>query len=182
MTQTSKTRALVEGAIMVVIAHILGYIVLWKMPWGGSVCLAMLPIFIYAYRYGVKHGLLAGFVLGILEFTVAGGISIGWQSIIGDYLLAFMVLGLAGLCRKNIFVGAIIGAAARFVVHYVVGATVWAAYMPETFFGLTMTTPWFYSFLYNIGYMAVSLILCLVALALLKKPLAKYLVVETQKA
>ena len=66
------------------------------------------------------------------------------------------------------------GSAARFLVHYVVGATIWAEYMPEVFFGLTMTTPWFYSLLYNGFYMAIDMALCLVIFGALSRPLGKY--------
>jgi thiamine transporter len=47
--------------------------------------------------------------------------------------------------------------------------------MPEEFFGLTMTTPWFYSLLYNIAYMGPNIIITLVIFALLYKPMKKYL-------
>lgn len=100
---------------------------------------------LYAVRWGLGAGLLGGFVFGVLQFMFDGGFAIGWQSIIGDYLLAFTVLGLAGLVarRKNgVFTGTLIAGFARFLVHYVVGATIWAAYMPDTFFGLTMHSPW----------------------------------------
>ncbi len=179
MTKTRKsTRMLCEGAIMVIIAQILGYIKLWEMPWGGSICLSMLPIFFFACRWGLGSGLLAGFVLGILQFMFDGGFALGWQSIIGDYLLAFTVLGLAGLFRGkswSVFAGTVVGSAARFLVHYVVGATIWAEYMPEEFFGMTMTTPWFYSLLYNGFYMVIDMILCLVVFGLIYIPLKKYL-------
>ena len=171
-------RCLCEGAIMVVVAQILSYIKLWEMPWGGSICLSMLPIFLYACRWGVGPGLLSGFVFGVLQFMFDGGFAIGWQSIIGDYLVAFTVLGFAGLFRgknSSVFAGTVVGSAARFLVHYVVGATVWAEYMPENFFGMTMTTPWFYSLLYNGFYMVIDMALCLVIFALLIKPLGKYL-------
>ncbi len=59
---------------------------------------------------------------------------------------------MAGLFYKQkhgFFIGTVVGCTARFLVHYVVGATIWAESMPETFFGMTMTTPWFYSALYN---------------------------------
>ena len=118
-----------------------------------------------------------GFADGVLQFMQAGGIAIGWQSIIGDYLVAFTVLGLAGLCRgwkQGIFVGTVVGCVARFLVHYIVGATIWAEYMPDLFFGMTMTSPWFYSLLYNGFYMAIDMVLCLVVFALLSKPLGKY--------
>ena len=177
MKKNLTLRALTEGAILVAAAQVLSMLKLWEMPWGGSVTLAMIPILLYAVRWGLGPGLLAGFVFGVLQFTFDGGFAIGWQSIIGDYLAAFAVLGLAGLCRgrkSGIFAGTLVGGLARFLVHYVVGATVWAAYMPEEFFGMTMHTPWFYSLLYNLAYMLPNIAICLVVFALLYKPLGKY--------
>jgi len=177
-------RMICEGAMMVVLAQILGYIKLWEMPWGGSICLSMLPIFFFACRWGVSAGLMSGFVLGVLQFMYDGGIALGWQSIIGDYLVAFTVLGLAGLFRgknSSVFVGTVVGSAARFLVHYVVGATIWAEYMPEVFFGMTMTTPWFYSLLYNGFYMVIDMVLCLMIFALLFKPMKPYFLAQDLK-
>ena len=174
----NRTRMLVEGAIMVAAAQILSYIKLWRMPWGGSITLSMLPIVLYAVRWGVKPGLLAGFILGTLQFSLDGGFAIGWQSILGDYLVAFTALGLAGLVsgkKGGILTGTLIGGFARFLVHYVVGATVWAEYMPEEFFGMTMHSPWFYSLLYNLAYMLPNIVITLVVFALLWKPMGKYL-------
>ena len=176
--QSLTTRMLCEGAIMVVLAQILGYLVLWRMPWGGTICLSMLPIFLFSCRWGLGPGLMSGFVLGVLQFLFDGGIALGWQSIIGDYLAAFTVLGLAGLFRRRIFLGTLMGAAARFLVHYVVGATIWAEYMPEEFFGMTMTTPWFYSLLYNGFYMLIDTLLCLAVFAALTAPMKRYLLAE----
>ena len=173
-----KLLQLVEGAVMVAVAQVLSMIILWRMPQGGAVSLGMLPIFLYATRWGVGAGLMSGFVLGVLQFMSSGGIALGWQSIIGDYLVAFTVLGLAGVCRNwkyGLFTGTVIGSAARFLVHYVVGATVWREYMPDEFFGLTMTSPWFYSLLYNGSYMLLDMLLCLLAFALLQKPMGQYL-------
>ncbi|MBQ5799347.1 MAG: energy-coupled thiamine transporter ThiT [Oscillospiraceae bacterium] len=168
---------LCEGALLVALAQVLGYIKLWEMPWGGSICLSMLPIFLFACRWGVGPGLMSGFVLGVLQFMYDGGFALGWQSIIGDYLVAFTVVGLAGLVARKpygVFIGTVIGSVARFLVHYVVGATIWAEYMPEEFFGMTMTTPWFYSLLYNGFYMVIDMILCLVVFAAGYKYLRKY--------
>ena len=172
---------LCEGAIMVVLAQILGWVKLWEMPWGGSVCLSMLPIFLFACRWGVGPGLMSGFVLGVLQFMFDGGFALGWQSIIGDYLVAFTVLGVAGLFRgreSSIYLGTVAGSLARFLVHYVVGATIWAEYMPEEFFGMTMTTPWIYSLLYNSVYMFLDMVLCLLVFALLAKPMRAYFLAE----
>ena len=174
----NNLRRLCEGAIMVAIAQILSYIKLWEMPWGGSIVLAMVPIILFSVRWGLGSGLLAGFVFGVLQFMFDGGFAIGWQSIIGDYLLAFTVLGLAGLMKGKklgVFWGTLIGGVARFLVHYVVGATIWPAYMPDTFFGMTMTSPWIYSLLYNIAYMGPNIIITLVIFGLLYVPMKKYM-------
>ena len=174
----NNLRRLCEGAIMVAIAQILSYLKLWEMPWGGSIVLAMVPIILFSVRWGLGSGLLAGFVFGVLQFMFDVGFAIGWQSIVGDYLLAFTVLGLAGLMKGKklgVFWGTLIGGFARFLVHYVVGATIWAAYMPDTFFGMTMTSPWIYSLLYNIAYMGPNIIITLVIFGLLYVPMKKYL-------
>ena len=179
MKKNLTLRALTEGAIFVALAQVLSYLKLWEMPWGGSVVLAMVPIVLYAVRWGIVPGLLAGFVFGILQFVFDGGFAIGWQSIIGDYLLAFTVIGLAGLVKREkngaIYTGTVIGGLARFLVHYVVGATIWAEYMPEEFFGMAMKSPWFYSLLYNIAYMGPNIIITLVIFLILNKPLGKYI-------
>lgn len=177
MNRHLRVRMLCEGALMVAAAQVLSFLKLWEMPWGGSIVLAMVPIILFAVRWGLGPGLLAGFVFGVLQFTYDGGFAIGWQSIIGDYLLAFTVLGLAGVVKGRqggIFLGALIGGLARFLVHYVVGATIWAAYMPETFLGLRMNTPWVYSLLYNILYMGPNILITLVVFALLYRPLHPY--------
>ncbi|MBE6940451.1 MAG: proton-coupled thiamine transporter YuaJ [Ruminococcaceae bacterium] len=173
-----RIRALCEGALLVAAAQLLSYLKIWEMPWGGSVVLSMVPLVLYAVRWGLAPGLLASFVFGVLQFMYDGGFAIGWQSIIGDYLLAFLVLGTAGLFRRQkygVFYGSLIAGVARFLVHYVVGATIWAEYMPETFFGMTMTSPWFYSLLYNLAYMLPNIAITVVVFAAAYKPLSKYL-------
>jgi thiamine transporter len=90
-----------------------------------------------------------------------------------------MVLGLAGLFRRmngGFYIGTLVGCGARFLIHYVVGATIWASYMPEEFFGMTMTTPWLYSALYNGFYMVIDCALVLfVGFLLMQTPAKKFL-------
>jgi thiamine transporter len=148
MMNSQRIRMLCEGALLVAAAEILSFVKLYELPNGGSLTPAMFPILLFAIRWGLGDGLLAGFVFGVLQFMFDGGFALGWQSIIGDYLVAFAVLGLAGLFQGKkwgIFAGTVVGCLARFLVHYVVGATIWAEWMPDTFFNMTMTTPWFYS-------------------------------------
>ena len=171
-----RMRALTEGAILIALAEILSFLPFYKLPWGGSIDLAMLPVILACVRWGFGPGMVVATAHAILQTLFEGGIAIGWQSIVGDFLLAYMVLGLAGLFRGKFVPAAIVACVARFLVHYVVGATIWAEYMPESFFGMTMTTPWFYSALYNGAYMVPDMVMVLVAgLLLLRTPAKKLL-------
>jgi len=172
-TKHKSIRMLTEGAILIALAEILSFLPLYKLPWGGSIDLAMLPILLFCCRWGFGPAMILSFAHGILQMLFEGGIAIGWESIVGDFLLAYAVLGLAGLFKGRFCLGAIVACTARFLVHYVVGATIWAEYMPPEFFGMTMTTPWFYSALYNGVYMLPDLILVLVAYLLLSRTPAK---------
>ena len=95
-------RALTEGAIFVAAAQVLSMIKLFELPQGGSISLAMLPIFVYCARWGLGAGLMAGFSFGAVHMIFSGAYAWGWQSIIGDYLAAYTALGLAGLFHKEI--------------------------------------------------------------------------------
>ena len=179
MTTATKsrrmTRTLTEGAIMIAAAQILSFLPLYKLPWGGSIDLAMLPVLMFCVRWGFGPGMIVSTAHALLQTMFEGGIAIGWQSILGDFLAAYMILGVAGLFKGKFCLASTVACTARFLVHYVVGATIWAEYMPESFFGMTMTTPWFYSGLYNGAYMLPDLVMVLVIYLLLKKtPLAAY--------
>ena len=168
--------SLCEGAILIALAEILSFLPFYRFPWGGSIDLAMLPIIVICVRWGFGPGMLAASAHAILQTLFEGGIAIGWQSIVGDFLLAYSVLGVAGLFKGKFALGTIVACGARFLVHYVVGATIWAEYMPEMFFGMTMTTPWFYSALYNGAYMLPDMAMILiVGVLLVKTPARKYL-------
>lgn len=173
-----KLRALCEGALLVALAQVIGYIKLFELPQGGAISLGMLPIFIYCARWGFAPGMLASFAYSLLQLLLDGAYAMGWQSIIGDYIAAYTVLGLAGLFKRmrgGFFWGMCAGSAARFIVHYIVGAIVWGEYMPDSFFGMTMTTPWLYSALYNGSYMLIDLALCLAVGWVMWRPLGRYI-------
>lgn len=167
---------LCEGAIMIALAEILSFLPLYKLPWGGSIDLAMFPIILFCVRWGFGPGMLVSCAHAILQTLFEGGIAIGWESILGDFLIAYGVLGIAGLFKGKFYLATIVSCTARFLVHYVVGATIWASYMPEQFFGMTMTTPWLYSALYNGAYILPDAVILVVLFVLLQKtPLKKYL-------
>ena len=170
-------RMLCEWAILLALALVLNALKLIQFTNGGSVDLAMIPIFFFAIRWGVGPGLLVGFAFGLLQMFIDGAIAWGWQSLLLDYLVAFTPLGLAGLFRfrrGGIFAGTVLGCVLRFIVHYISGITIYAIVAPTELFNLTFTEPWMYSLVYNGSYMLIDMVLCLVVFALLYKPLRKY--------
>ncbi len=176
--RNTKARTITEGAMLIAIAQILSYLVLYRFPQGGSVDASMLPIVLFAVRHGAGWGGLAGLLFGALQYIAGNGIAIDWTSMVVDYLVAYALLGLgAGLMKgtkHGMVTGTLLGGLFRFLAHYVVGAVVWGKYMPETFFGMTMTTPWFYSLLYNAPYMIGSTVIVLALVMLLKKSMGRY--------
>lgn len=174
-----RIRALCEGAILVAVAQALSYLKLYTLPNGGSVTLGMLPILLYALRWGLGKGLLGAFAYGTLQLIFDGAYAWGWQSMLLDYLVAFTPLGLAGLFRGKawgIFPGTVVGCIARFAVHYISGVTIYRIYAPTEIPGFgTFDNAALYSLVYNSLYVLPSMVLCLVVAALLYVPLKKYL-------
>ena len=173
----TRTRMLCEGAIMVALAQILSYIKIMELPNGGSLTPAMFPILLFAVRWGLKDGLLAGFVFGLLQLIFDGAYAWGWQSMLLDYLVAFPPLGLAGLFKGKkwgIFAGTVLGCLGRFIVHFISGITIYRIYEPTELFNTTFANPYIYSAAYNGSYMVIDMVLCLVITALLYRPLSRY--------
>ncbi len=181
-----KIKMLCEAAMLLAFAQILGYLRIYEFPNGGSVDAAMLPIILFAVRYGFGWGTLVGLAHGFLQYFLGNGIAIDWTTMVADYLIAYALLGLgAGLMRARaqaMIKGTLLGGALRFVVHFVVGAVVWGKWMPDSYFGMTMTNEWVYSFLYNAPYMALCMLICIVLILLLNKALGKYFRAEDLEA
>ena len=175
-----KVRMIAEGGVCVALAIALSFL---KIPiglnfggFGGSIDLVMVPLVIFALRWGAGWGCVAGLVFGTIKFFL-GGSTIDIVSIIFDYSVAYAAVGLAGIMKGKTGaarpVGALIGCIARFVIHYISGVTVYARWMPEEFMGMAMTSPFVYSLLYNGTYMLPNTILCVLVIALLAAPLDK---------
>ena len=95
-----------------------------------------------------------------------------------DYVLAFGVMGIAGLGRgkpHGIFWGSVLGGAARFVVHYISGITIYKILAPTEIFGTVFDNPALYSLIYNGSYVGIDLVLCLVIFGILYAPLKTYM-------
>ncbi len=172
----SKTRILVECAIMIAVATVLSLLKIYEAPLGGSVTLcSMVPLIILSYRHGAKWGIEAALVYSVLQLVLGIGtvsyVPTFWGvvlCVLFDYIIAFTVIGLAGIYRgilKSDYVGITAGAATvcvlRFVCHFLSGAVVWYSITKEgqwndlvNRFGM-----WTYSLIYNAQYMVPETII-----------------------
>ena len=173
-----RTRMLCEGALMVALAQILGYLKLAEAPNGGSITFAMFPIILFAVRWGLRPGLMAGFLFGLLQLIFDGAYAWGWQSMLLDYLVAFTPLGLAGLFRGKswgLFAGTLADCLARFAIHYISGVTVYKILAPTEFLNWTFSSPALYSLVYNGSYMLPNTIITLLISVVLYVPLKRFI-------
>lgn len=178
--RNEKVRMLCEGALCIAMSVVLSYVKLDVGPSGGSINATMIPLVLFAIRWGWGWGVGAGLVFGTLKYFLGEGFVISWVSILFDYSVAYAFVGFAGVLKgkaNTAWLAALMGCAARFVVHYLSGVTVYAEWMPEEFLGMTMTTPFFYSFLYNLFYMLPSTVITLVGVFTLSMvaPIRKWL-------
>ncbi|MCI8331883.1 MAG: proton-coupled thiamine transporter YuaJ [Clostridiales bacterium] len=175
----TKTKALVESAIMIALAVVLDMVKVWNMPYGGSVTLlSMLPIMLVSIRHGIGWGLGSAFCFACIQI-ITGGV-FGWGltpvmligSLLLDYIVAFTVIGLAGLFRKKgtsgIMAGIILVCVLRFLSHFAAGFILWANLEQFIAFGQEwVNRPVLYSLCYNGMYMLPETVFTAVAAVLL---------------
>ncbi len=174
-----KLSMITEGAIMIALSAILSMFPLFQMPLGGDVTfVSSLPLCVYAYRRGVKNGLLAAFVyslfqllLGLKNLSYATGFASAAAIIFCDYILPYSFLFLGAVFSSVCFskkerlsggislsLGVLSAMIMRFLCHFVSGAVVWYGltkvwYQDDPGHIVFSLSTWDYSFVYNISYM-----------------------------
>lgn len=172
--------------MLVALATVLSMIKVWEAPLGGSVTLfSMVPIIICSIVHGVKMGLFSAFAYSLVQLLLGIGTVAYVPDPVGivlcillDYILAFTVLGLAGVFGKkrffknekaslytNVALGSLVVVTLRFVFHVLSGAVVWysitkAGEWNEAVFRYGK---WTYSLVYNATFMVPEIILTMVA-------------------
>lgn len=174
MISHSKTQRMVVTAMLIGLATVLSFVKLFEAPMGGSVTLlSMLPLCLISIRYGVRWGGFACCIHALLQLLLDGGAlarsGISAAAFVGsvvfDYLLAFGVLGLAGiLCYRPVeneprshkksvkndcraFVGVMLAVFLRFLCHTISGCIFFSEWCWE---GWNVVV---YSICYNGAYM-----------------------------
>lgn len=183
----SKTRILVEGAMMIALSTVLSMIKVLQMPYGGSVTLlSMLPLILMSFRHGVKWGVFTAFAHSLLQIVldlsyVASAATLVAQigCVLLDFVLAYTALGLAKWFAKpfsNPYLAVGVGTASvcvlRFICSFLSGWLLWGSY--KSYYDWAANMPeWLYSLIYNASYMVPEMILTVVAAVLLAKAFPK---------
>lgn len=139
---------------------------------GGSISIAMVPIFIMCYRWGPKGGFLTALLTGTIQ--IFWGHIYHPVQVILDYPLAYAACGVASLffnqVKNNkgfirhlyICLGILIGCAFRLSFATLSGC-------------LFFETPFWASVIYNGTYLLPSMVLCMIITCLIVQSLNKLL-------
>ena len=147
----NHTQSIVYAAIAVALSFALSYVRFFKLPQGGSITLvSLLPLMLYSYMFGIKKGVLAGFIYGILQAVQDPWIIHPIQFLL-DYPIAFAMIGLSGLFKKYLgkypiptFVaGGILAGFLRYASHVFSGIFAFASFAGEGYSAVA------WGFLYN---------------------------------
>lgn len=150
----SQTKSLVYAAVCIAMSFALSYIRLFKLPQGGSVTfVSLLPLIIYSYVFGIRKGVTAGLIYGVLQALQDPYIIHPAQFLL-DYPLAFAMIGLSGIFAEwkvfkkipvlSLAVGSILAGILRYLCHVLSGVFAFSVYAEGT--GLS---PLPYSLAYN---------------------------------
>ena len=195
-TVSKRTFNLVLAGVMIAMGTALGFVKPFELPYGGAITLcSMLPVMFFSYRCGLKWGLSAGLVFSVLQllFGLDALKGISAMMVVGsiflDYILAFTVLGLAGMFRGKIkndaaafTLGSFVSMMLRYFCSFLSGWVLWASFYETadmqgfiaTFFpalgnlsGTALAVV--YSLVYNGSYMIPEIILtCVVGFLLVQ--------------
>ncbi|MED3550733.1 energy-coupled thiamine transporter ThiT [Cytobacillus praedii] len=162
--------ALIEASFFAAFAIILDLLPSIKPTPNISISVAMLPIFILAFRWGFRVSLISGFMWGILQIVLGDAWIVTPIQTFIEYVLAFAFIGFAGLFFNSIqkhlrygkkkialawIVAAIfVGSLARYFWHFLAGILFFGSYAPE---GMS---PFLFSFAVNGATALGSWVLC----------------------
>jgi len=190
--RNQRTQIIVELALCVALAAALNFASM-RLPInvaGGSVSLVMLPIAVVALRRGALPGAAAGLMFGFLDLLMEPYILVPAQVAL-DYPLPYLSFGLgvglfsalymgrkpgqsqpdtsqsttdftpSGVAKSPVLIVAmLVGAFLRLVCHVLSGVIFFAEYAGDQ-------NVWIYSFVYNISYIAPSVIAATICLLIL---------------
>lgn len=159
------------ASMCIAMSFALSYLRIVQMPQGGSITIASLvPLMIYSYMFGIRKGVIAGFIYGLMQAFQDPYILHPAQFLL-DYPVAFSCIGLAGIFAKTkalekvapvqFGLGAIVAGLGRFVMHFLSGMFAFGMWAPEG------QPVWLYSLIYQSGYVLPDIAIAIVVGVLL---------------
>jgi len=193
VTNVSKNGGLIvltEGALITALAMVLSFVPHSTGVSSIQFVYGLIPMAIFAFRRGMKAGLMAGLVWGILDLVLRGFSSGGFLNPLQgfvEYPLAFGVIGLIGIGstqvkqaieRGNNALGLIIfysaiGFFAKYFLHFIAGGIYWGTYAPK---GMN---PWIYSLVINGGSFIANMIMLVVLAIVLNRVFKQLIIVKS---
>ncbi len=173
--QSKRIRMLVEIALSVALSAVLSLLAV-RLPInfaGGTISLAMLPIFVLALRRGVGAGVIAGVLFGVIDYQIEPFFVAPVQVAL-DYLVAFGAVGLSGLGSSayrrisSVYPARGVAVALPFILLGGLGRFAAAWTSGVVFFGMNAPAGqpvWLYSIIYNLSYVVPSVVICAIAAA-----------------
>jgi len=162
-----RTKIITEAVSILGLTFVLKDILppLYRAPQGGSITIAgTVPLLWFSLRRGVKWGIFAGFVYGLVHMALGGYVIDPIQAAL-DYPLAFAALGLAGGFKKFHLAGVAAGVFGRFVFHFIAG--VWFFGRGGIEFGIFDPVLW--SVIYNGTYLLPEFLISALIIDILVK-------------
>ena len=136
-------RTISMAGICTALSFVLSY-VKFEAAWlqGGSITLvSFLPICLFSYIYGMKKGLIVGFIYGLLQAIQDPFIVHPGQFLL-DYPIAFSMIALSGLLtdlnalsnlpRLKFTIGALLTGLFRYIAHVISGVFAFGAYAADS--------------------------------------------------
>ncbi len=179
-----ETKHIAYAAVCISMSFALSYIKLFTMPQGGSVTLAsLLPLMLYSYIFGVRKGVFAGVIYGILQAVQDPWILHPAQFLL-DYPIAFAAIGITGMFRRinkfgklpqvSFTLGAIAASCIRFICHVFSGVFAFSEFAFDGS-GNPMNV-WLYSTGYNsFVFIDIAIVIVIGALVLSSKSFVREL-------
>lgn len=179
-----KVRIMAEIAIMSALGIVLDLTsaFIGRFIWaaGGSIGIQMLPVFIIAYRRGLKEGLLTGLIIGSIQVIMPNAYLLNPIQILLDYPIAYGLVGLSGVFTKRIkdnisygklklyiLLGVSIGGLLRFMSHTISGVIYFSGLSINNLSLNEILVALWGSLIYNGSYMIPSILLCVLVMVLI---------------
>jgi len=173
------TRDLIFIALYTALACVLdkvsAIIPLLQMPQGGSINLAVIPVFVASYHLGWTKGITTGLLWWFVGFIFGSN---NWfvdpMQYALDYIIPAMICGMASILPKvgrisNLTSGVTLMMVLKFISHLLAGVYYWP---PEGAARGSMEA-WVYSWGYNLWYNLATLVVALILVPLLIQRISK---------